>query len=57
MEKGLAEMESAIGLLPDELKSCLMKAREAIPALAAKEAPPIRFLRFHKYDSFAAARR
>lgn len=57
MAKGLSELEEALSLLPFEDKAELLQARDEIPELAEKEAPPIRFLRFENYNTWAAARR
>jgi len=57
ISKGLADLEEAIALLPDEDKAALLEARERIPDIVTKEAPPVRFLRFESYNTWAAAKR
>lgn len=57
MNKGLSEMGDAISMLPYDEKEALLEIRENIPELAAKEAPPLRYLRFENYNTWAAAQR
>jgi hypothetical protein len=54
---GLLQMEQAVADLPDEEKADLMLAMREAPELVEKESPMPRFLRFEKYNSWAAARR
>jgi hypothetical protein len=54
---GLNQMEQAIACLPDEDKVDLLQARREVPELVEKESPMLRFLRYEKYNSWAAARR
>jgi hypothetical protein len=54
---GLEQMEQAIACLPEEDKADLFQARREVPELVEKESPMLRFLRYEKYNSWAAARR
>lgn len=56
-KNGLAQLEDAIALLPDEDRAALLEARIVAPALFEEESPPIRFLRVEKWNAWAAAAR
>jgi len=54
---GLIMMQEAIGYMPHEEKAEYLEALKRSDSLIQDESPPVRFLRFEKFDPWAAARR
>jgi hypothetical protein len=55
--QGNRQLEDAIKLISLDAKAAYMEALKRAPNLVATESDPIRFLRFEKYNAWAAARR
>jgi hypothetical protein len=51
------QLEDAIKLIPQDAKAAYLEALERAPKLVATESDPMRFLRFEKFNAWAAARR
>jgi hypothetical protein len=56
-KRALIELEQAIDLIPDSEKGAYLHAVRTVPALVQLESPPLRYLRFDSYNTWAAARR
>jgi hypothetical protein len=54
-EEGLRRLKEALDMLPDESKAAYLAALESAPHLISLESNPLRFLRFAKYNAWAAA--
>ena len=56
-KQGRQQLLDAIRLVPEDSKAAYLEAMERVPHLVETESDPMRFLRFEKYNPFAAARR
>lgn len=56
-KQALIELEQAIDLIPEADKEAYLHAVRTVPALVQLESPPLRYLRFDSYNTWAAARR
>jgi hypothetical protein len=56
-KQALIELEQAIDLIPESEKGAYLHAVQTVPALVQLESPPLRYLRFDSYNTWAAARR
>ena len=55
--KSLQQLQDAVDMLPEEERAALKEAQLKTPELVQKESNPLRFLRFHSFNSWAAAKR
>jgi hypothetical protein len=56
-KQALIELEQAIDLIPESEKGAYLHAVQTVPSLVQLESPPLRYLRFDSYNTWATARR
>ncbi|GKY94349.1 hypothetical protein MPSEU_000400800 [Mayamaea pseudoterrestris] len=55
-QEGMRQLDEAMDMLPPEDKAAYQAAVRQVPYLVMQESNPVRFLRFEKYNAWAAAR-